>query len=564
MFFHKAKEKPLIYGSFQDRQYSIWRNLEDIYRIDHESAKLIIPAHWGLPPKDYSKFGHHVANHGTSFFAGSLNFKAANSEYIAIATNPIISSLINSSVVIQLKSGTAAGPEGDALYCERNQYDGISIWKIEINPSDNNLQFTHRDDASTLTFIDSIGDVADGNVNTIALIKEGTAIKYYINRDYDSEGTLNGTDTLSAETVSVGADVVDPNSRYNGQLYFVLTFDINISVDQNALFHDRSWDLYRRVGRPVWNIPSIGDLIKNLADTISLSDTLNSKAVGLNRADTISLSDSLSKAIGINQADTISLSDDLSKTIGLNKADTITLSDDFSSLIALIKSLEDTISMSDTLSSKAIGLSKADTISLSDSLSKAISLTQADSIILSDNIIKNFGLNKADTISLSDDFSSLIALIKLLEDTISMSDTLSSKAIGLNEADTISLSDSLSKAIGINQADSIILSDSIIKKFGLNKADTITLSDNISTLIVLTKLLEDTISMSDTLSSKVIGLNRADTISLSDSLAKTINLNKADTIALTDFFLKNIGAIYALFNFIAKTKTFNFTAKTGL
>ena len=260
---------------------------------------------------------------------------------------------------------------------------------------------------------------------------------------------------------------------------------------------------------------------KSLSDTINMTDA-RIASLGLNKADSISLSDSISKGFGLNKADSIILSDSIIKAFGLNKGDTVNLSD--------------------AISSKAFGLNKADTVSLSDSIAKKTSFSKADTINLSDSIVKKPGPNKADTINLSD--------------------SISSKSFGLNKADNISLSDSISKS------------------FSFSKADTINMADEISTLIAIIKNLADTITMSDEISSKTFGLNKADVISLSDSVAKEFGLSKADTINMTDEAIKAfglslsdnitlsdsldsavLGVIAALYNFLAKNKTFNFLAK---
>ena len=141
---------------------------------------------------------------------------------------------------------------------------------------------------------------------------------------------------------------------------------------------------------------------------------------------------------------------------------------DFAAGTAWTKSLSDTITLSDALSSKAIGKVLADTITISDAISRVwhAFLSLSDTITITDSIGKLFTKVQTDIITLSDNVS---------------------KTVGKVFTDTVTVTDNLFKAIAKGLADTITISDAIIK--GLRKifSDTITISDAISLMFIAGK-----------------------------------------------------------------------------
>ena len=164
--------------------------------------------------------------------------------------------------------------------------------------------------------------------------------------------------------------------------------------------------------------------LRSLSDSITLSDTI-AKSIEIPRSDTMGLSDLRVSGVGLarsdsiiltdnhvsiiitlilNLSDSISMSDSHTKGIETSKADTINLTDDFSRVISYLRSLSDSITLSD-LKSMGIGLDLDDSIALSDAISKQVELSKADAVSLSDQVAKQFELSKADTTALTDFFS---------------------------------------------------------------------------------------------------------------------------------------------------------------
>ena len=123
-----------------------------------------------------------------------------------------------------------------------------------------------------------------------------------------------------------------------------------------------------------------------------------------------------------NLSDTITFSDSLgSKAVGLVKADTITFSDNMSRVWTALMTLADTITFSDTISN-AYSKVLADIITFSDSTAKAVTTLFADTITFSDAAIRGMGKSLSDTITFSD--SAIRGIGKILSDTITFSDSI--------------------------------------------------------------------------------------------------------------------------------------------
>lgn len=109
-------------------------------------------------------------------------------------------------------------------------------------------------------------------------------------------------------------------------------------------------------------------IAKPFSDTITLSDAIT-KAITNTEADTITLSDATSRAIGLSKADTFTLSDAMVNAIGQLSADTLTMSDMATVVMAFVRTADDILTLSDSVSTEApvhYTQSVADTLSLVD------------------------------------------------------------------------------------------------------------------------------------------------------------------------------------------------------
>ncbi len=136
----------------------------------------------------------------------------------------------------------------------------------------------------------------------------------------------------------------------------------------------------------------------NKDDAVAIADTLNTKAIGLSKADSITIAETIIKAVSIPQADSINITDSISKKPGLVLADSISISDIFSRVMVYLRSLSDTILMTDSIS-KAISIIKADTMTIADSIGKSLSITFSDIISIADQAKLIYPVRRAVTIA---------------------------------------------------------------------------------------------------------------------------------------------------------------------
>ena len=262
MHFHKAQEKPQLWGSFQDRQYAIWRNLEETYGVDHETEALIMPLFWGLPCLDYSKYGNHGVNHGATCKDRSLLFDGAD-DYIEISNSASLN--ITEKITISIRfypiNLTA---QWQGLLTKR-AIDGSQIdYGVVIEGSGNDvcLNITGGDDNHCASGF----DVAENEQqHIIATFNEANnVLEIYKNKI----NILSTTDTGSIQSNNLPVIIGDTgwtgnNQHFSGKIDEVRISNVIYIADQIALFHDRPWDLYRPVSRPIYSIPaakSISDL----------------------------------------------------------------------------------------------------------------------------------------------------------------------------------------------------------------------------------------------------------------------------------------------------------------
>lgn len=256
------KEKPLIWGSFQDRQFSIWRNLEDIYQVNHESAKLIMPLFWGLPPRDYSKFGNHGTNHGASRGAEGLEFVPANSDYISLPDAVSVNTGKPFTVLVSSKidNTTIVYPRIMGLKSEQ----GTNCWQLLCE--DVAVEWSPISWGSSDTWAARIAN--SFSWSDIAGIKTDLVITY--NGDGESTDTnwklyRNGASETFVATLSYGTKTNSSAlgraggsdaSYFPGEMYYFCFYNRVLSADKIALFNARPWDLYKRIGRPIYSIAS--------------------------------------------------------------------------------------------------------------------------------------------------------------------------------------------------------------------------------------------------------------------------------------------------------------------
>ena len=141
--------------------------------------------------------------------------------------------------------------------------------------------------------------------------------------------------------------------------------------------------------------PNRNDIKLSKTDTVTLSDAVTKKAMGMIKADTATLSDAVVKSFATPRSDTITLSDAPSKKLGLNKADTVTLSDAISRVWTILRSLTDTVTLSDSLS-RVGHLILSDIVTLSDSIGGLFNTLSHLPAVIATTLSKGFGMSRAE------------------------------------------------------------------------------------------------------------------------------------------------------------------------
>ncbi len=365
-----------------------------------------------------------------------------------------------------LGDGTGGGTAhtkdlNDSITLTDSEINSIGLAKSDsIAISDAFLKEFGLNKSDTVSLVDSLENKEIGlNKSDSTSLTDSLASK---DMGLSKSDTINLSDAVAKVINIAQSDTISLSDNFNSLLILLLALSDTINMADS---------IAKEAGLAKSDALTISDAIitkeigLNKADSISISDSLDSKNIGLNKSDTINLTDLISKVVNISQADTIDLTDNFSAIIAIILAlsDTINLTDSLDSKeIGLGKS--DTINLTDSISSKDIGLEKSDTISLTDAIAKAVGIFESDTINLSDNFdaiitlllvladtinlsdsitTKEIGLGKADIINMSDNISTAVEFFKTIADELNMSDDIL-KTAAITLIDEISLSDAIS------------------------------------------------------------------------------------------------------------------------
>ena len=253
--------KPRIWGSPADVQYAIRRNMESIYKCNPDNEVLVMPWFWGFPLLDYSKFGNHGTNYGSTYKDGGLFFDVSgNDTYIKVANDSSFDfpddtnfSLFAQfkTTAIKIRNGLIGKYDVDA-----SPYEGYAFLLNRV-AADGKIAFlpgTYPNHTTTpLTYNDGILHRAAATLNG------NTAAIYVDGRSVISDSITPNVWGDDYNDLYIGSQNYLPTTRgFDGFLYEARISNVARTADQIALFHDRPWDLYRRVARPIWSIPAVG------------------------------------------------------------------------------------------------------------------------------------------------------------------------------------------------------------------------------------------------------------------------------------------------------------------
>ncbi|MBE9485452.1 MAG: LamG domain-containing protein [Bacteroidetes bacterium] len=252
--------KPPLWGSPADRQYAIWRNLEDIYRCNHESEVLIMPLFWGLPPMDYSGQNNHGTNHGATYKDGSLDFDGGD-DYVDLP-NDIVPVTTIASEGVTLNAWVKIDTLGilKAIVGQKSDVDHTHFSSGGIRVSNNNkAQITVYNGA----YKHLEGTTVLNTTNLYHIVgtfdPSDDQTRIYVNGNLENTSVGNSGVFLAGTNIGyIGRKhySVGHEFYFNGLIDEVRISNVARTADQIALFNDNKYGLYQPVSRPIWSIPA--------------------------------------------------------------------------------------------------------------------------------------------------------------------------------------------------------------------------------------------------------------------------------------------------------------------
>ena len=264
--------------------------------------------------------------------------------------------------------------------------------------------------------------------------------------------------------------------------------------------------LYRSVAVVGGAVAPSTDHAVPLADSVVLTDA-RTQAVGKAVADSLALADALTRVATAARSvdDTVALADARAFVFGKALADSVTLADLASPAKSKTVNVDDSIVLADALTRvMAYARTQQDGLNLADATIDAQGLRLGDPLSLADARAIARGLALADAIVLADQFSRTVAFVRLIADSLALTDdvaTQTSGAITRQVNDLLALSDSLQRTLTIARtlSDSVALADALTSLRGRSATinDPVALADEFSRLATYTRAVADSVALTD-------------------------------------------------------------------
>lgn len=196
----------------------------------------------------------------------ALDFDGSD-DHITVKTNQLIASYINSSVVIWIKTTQADSSGAHAIYSERGSA-GNALWTFNCADQTNaqdSLQFVHRDDAGTLSFVfkpSSQTVITDGIWHQVAITKAGTTITIYIDGLLEYAGSITGNNTLTEASMEtwVCGDKGDATSDLACQMNQILIYGCTLTVEAIARLYREPYAMFQQNRARWFSIPAVSEV----------------------------------------------------------------------------------------------------------------------------------------------------------------------------------------------------------------------------------------------------------------------------------------------------------------
>ena len=249
--------KPPIWGSPADVQYAIRKNAEKIYQIDPGSLVLVCPYFWGLPPLDYSGKNNHGTNYGATYKDGGLDFDG--DDYIDCGGSSSWDGLDKLTISAWFKYTHTSPAETEHIVGNYDNDDDDSGFAVYFGSSD--IWSFRVHDGISAVLARFVLATSDSRTH-LACVAPGSGngkLKVYINGvepSYSTQEDQIGSITNSADNMIIGANADTLSRFFIDSIVEIRISNVAHTADQIVLFHDRPWDLYRPVSRPVYFLPT--------------------------------------------------------------------------------------------------------------------------------------------------------------------------------------------------------------------------------------------------------------------------------------------------------------------
>lgn len=203
---------------------------------------------------------------------------------------------------------------------------------------------------------------------------------------------------------------------------------------------------------------------------------------------------------------------------------------DFVSLIG-IRTLTESLTLSEVLRTLITGKSLQDSLSLLDTYSRIWNAIRAyqEEITLLDKIERGVYFTLTDSTSLSDVLNLLLVFVRVLQESLVLSDLIV-RATSKQIPDSLSLVDLIERKGFYEKVESLFLSE-LLTYLSLKRVlETLSLSDALSFIQGLHRVYQDTLSLLDSLL-KFISREMEDILQLLDSIEKLATLIKEDYVS---------------------------------
>jgi len=348
---------------------------------------------------------------------------------------------------------------------------------------------------------------------------------------------------------------------------FDKTYNAKKTLSEQLTLYDADTKLFSKTVSDALSLEDVKQtsVDKSLSDAITLVDSKALKT-SLVKEDVLTIAEATAKSFSITLSDSVSLNEETtkssSKTISnslelvdeINRntsksfSDALTLAEEVSVKTIVIKTLTDSMSLSDEVGPFSVGKALSDELtlydadykdffkviseafSIEDEVNKSSSRSLASAFSLEDSVSKSGGKVVSDELSLDEVLTKTYSGVRILSDALVLSDS-SFNAFSRVLSDSLTLEDAVGRGFTKTVSDELSLSDSVLKEVKRVVEDSVVLQD------VLTKSLSKTLSDSLTIAEEAAAgpeKTLLDSLTLSDASTKKVSKVLVDSIAFAE------------------------------